>query len=76
MEKFRRESKCKPTALFLFLGCFFLLNWPLLSITAKSGMLSAAYLFLLWLGIILILSLFCWKVAANLCEEAKEDKNQ
>jgi hypothetical protein len=73
MENFRRAWKGKPVALLLFIACFFLLNWPLLSIPAESGgILTGTYLLLLWLCIILGL----WVYSRSEAEEPPEKKGE
>lgn len=66
MGKFCNAWRGKPVALFLFLSCFFLFSWPLISIPSEKGnTFMISYLFLLWLFTILGLLLFCCNEADN-----------
>ncbi|MBU1567429.1 MAG: hypothetical protein KJ630_17620 [Proteobacteria bacterium] len=74
MEKISNTWKGKPAALFLFLACFFLFSWPLLSIPSESGgIVLISYLFLLWLLVILGLCHYCRNEAGNLTEIQRDE---
>lgn len=66
MEKDRRTRKGGPVALLVFIACFLLFNWPLLSIPAeKGGLPTIVYLFLSWLLLIFCLFRYCRNEAAG-----------
>lgn len=49
----------KPVALAMFTACLVLFNWPLLTVAGdRGGLAAAAYLFLIWLAVILLLWLY------------------
>lgn len=62
----KRTNEGKSVALFLGVAACLLLNWPILSIFGESsGLPAIAYLFFIWLCIIVCLAWYCHKEAAN-----------
>lgn len=49
----------KPVAQVMFIACLVLFNWPLLAVAGdRVGLAAAAYLFLIWLAVVLLLWLY------------------
>lgn len=71
----KRTNGGKSVTLFLFVTAFLLLNWPILSIFGESsGLPAIAYLFFIWLCIIVCLAWYCHKEAANTPEELRSEE--
>ncbi|EKD38052.1 MAG: hypothetical protein ACD_75C00882G0001 [uncultured bacterium] len=71
----QRANEGKPVTLFLGLTACLLLNWPILSIFGEtSGLPAIAYLFFIWLCIIVCLAWYCHKEAANTPEELRSEE--
>ncbi len=75
MGKFCTTWRGKPVALFLFLSCFFLFSWPLISIPSEKGnTFMISYLFLLWLLTILGLWLLCRNEADDPPQQQRDEE--
>jgi uncharacterized membrane protein YhaH (DUF805 family) len=74
MEKDHRTRESTPVALLVFIACFLIFNWPLLSIPANIGGLAAlVYLFLAWIVIIFCLFRYCRKERGSGQDNEREE---
>lgn len=74
MEKVRNTWKGKSVALFLLVSCFFLFNWPLISIPAeRGGVHLISYIFLLWFLVIFGFWFYCRNAADDPVDSQRED---